>query len=334
MIVLSRSKNAASTTPIVSCAIDVCPTGSQCGVVSTNRNLSVAIVSRDPEVRMQAARAFDIAPTTWSVALHELPPPEADVVVFGPDVDSSDGVKFDPTNPQSVINDVEAAAGSVRSAAALTVVTSASGGTGATSVALHLASAADAHAACFVDFDLSYGAATRLGVHDTHLTWRDAGGSVDSLKLAALPVSGGFRALLSPGDGEAPDDAAALLDRTVQAFTPVVADVPTGPLLELALARCRTAVLVMGPDVVSAHRSRAFLARHLSTRWTVVVNRSGPGGETTVGALQRIVGHRIAIELPCAPALRDAADEGNLLTSPLWRYRRAIVRLRDALEKS
>jgi Flp pilus assembly CpaE family ATPase len=253
--------------------------------------------------------------------------------VFGPDVGSKDGIKFDPADPKSVIDEVEAAAASARSAAALTVVTSASGGTGATSVALHLASSADGHGACFLDFDLAYGAAVRLGLRDNHLTWREAADSAESLKLAALPVSGGFRALLSPGDGDPPDDPAALLDGAVQVFNRVVVDVPTGPLLNVALARCRSAVLIMGPDIVSAHRSRVFLTDHPATRWAVVVNRTGPGGETTVRALQRIVGHPIAIELPCAPALRDAADDGKLLTSRLWRYRRAIARLQGALEK-
>jgi Flp pilus assembly CpaE family ATPase len=283
---------------------------------------------------MEAARAFDIAPPTWSVGLYESAPAEADVVVFGTDVGAKDGIKFDPDDPKSVIDKVEAAAASARSAAALTVVTSASGGTGATSVALHLASGGDGVGACFLDFDLAFGAAARLGLHDNHLTWREAGGSAESLKLAALPVSGGFRALLSPGDGEPPDDAAALVDRTVRVFSRVVVDVPIGPLLNVALARCRSAVLVMAPDIVSAQRSRVFLADYPSTRWAVVINRTGPGGETTVRALQRIVGHPIAIELPCAPALRDAADDGKLLTSRLWRYRRAIVRLQGALEKS
>jgi hypothetical protein len=282
---------------------------------------------------MEAARAFDAAPPTWSVALYDSPPAEADVVVFGPDVGSTDGIKFNPIDPKSVIDEVEFAAASARSAAPLTVVTSASGGTGATSVALHIASGGGP-GACFLDFDLAYGAAARLGLRDNHLTWREAGGSAESLKLAALPVSGGFRALLSPGDGEPPDDAAALLDRTVEVFNRVVVDVPAGPLLNVALARCRSAVLIMAPDIVSAHRSRVFLTDHPSTQWAVVVNRTGPGGETTVRALQRIVGHPIAIELPCAPALRDAADDGKLLTSRLWRYRRAIVRLQGALEKS
>lgn len=311
-------------------------------LVSANGSKKVAIVSRDPSIRLLAAHAFDSAPATWDVKLHDSPPPDADVVVVGADVNYTSGVRFDPDHPEQTVAAV--AATSVPSGGGLTVVTSASGGTGVTSVALHLAACCsavrpspprgDSGRGCFVDLDVFFGAARRLNLPDEHLTWRDAGNSAESLMLAALPMPGGFRALLSPADGVEPPDTHALLDRTTQAFPRVVADVPAGPLLDAALERCRNAVLVMRPDAVSAHRSKHFLGEHPTTRWAVVANRMGPGGEITLTALQKILGHPIALELPCAPALRDAADDGELVTSSLWRYRRAILRLRRALDRA
>jgi hypothetical protein len=278
---------------------------------------------------MLAAQAFDSAPSTWHVDLYHSVPADADVVVVGPDVDVRNGIPFDPDHPDRVIDAIEQTLTS--HGGAMTVVTSASGGTGATSVALHLAACGDVGAGCFVDLDVSFGAARRLNLPDKHLTWRDVGSSTESLMLAALPFPGGFRALISPGDGAEPDNAGELLARAMHTFSHVVADVPSGSVLKTALERSRAAVLVMRPDVVSAHRSKHLLAEHSTTRWAVVANRMGPGGETTLSALQKILDHPIALELPCAPALRDAEDEGRVLTSRVWRYTRAILRLQRAL---
>lgn len=65
--------------------------------------------------------------------------------------------------------------------------------------------------------------------------------------------------------------------------------------------------------------------------WAVVCNRLGPGGEMTRTELERIVEHRIGLELPCTPALRDAEDEGKLLGLRVSRYSRRVVQLARAL---
>jgi hypothetical protein len=298
--------------------------------VPSDLSFRVAVVSRDPALRLEAARAFDRAPATWSVSLHESPPSDADVVVFAPDVDGAGGIRFDPQQPESILDEIDRTTTS--NSVPTTVVTSASGGSGATSVALHLSACRNGVETCFVDLDVSFGAAHRLGLFEPHLTWRDAGESTDSLVLAAVPLPGGYRALLSPGDGSGPEDPGALLDRAAQAFGRLVVDVPDGSLLSPALDRSHTAVLLMRPDLVSAYRTKALLERFPEVRWAVVANRMGAGGETTIGSLEKLIGHPIAIELPCAPALRDAADDCKLLTSRLWRYTRAISRLQVALE--
>lgn len=299
--------------------------------VATDQPLRVAVVSRDTALRLKAARAFDRAPATWAVTLHESAPTDVDIVVVAPDVDAAGDIRFDPQRPEAVVDEISRATTAARSTTV--VVTSASGGTGATSIALHLAAWAGG-STCFVDLDVLFGASHRLGLFETHMTWRDIGETPEALMLAAVPLAGGFRALLSPGDGVAPDDARVLIDRAAEAFEHVVVDVPDGRLLEASLDRGRRAVLVMRPDVVSAHRSRRLLDRFPEVKWAVVSNRLGAGGETTRRTLEKILGHTIALECPCAPALRDAADEGRLLASRLWRYSRAIARLHLALEKA
>jgi hypothetical protein len=65
--------------------------------------------------------------------------------------------------------------------------------------------------------------------------------------------------------------------------------------------------------------------------WLLVSNRCGPGGETTRAELQAIIGRRVALELPCAPSLRDAEDDGRLLTSRLSPWVRRVDRLAGTL---
>jgi hypothetical protein len=48
--------------------------------------LKVAFVSRDPAIRLAGAKALGAAPPEWSIELADAPPPDADVVVCGPDV--------------------------------------------------------------------------------------------------------------------------------------------------------------------------------------------------------------------------------------------------------
>ena len=295
-------------------------------------SLRVAVISRDQSVRLAAARAFDGAPASWEVELHEAPPADADVVVYGPDVASNSGIRFDVDHPARVLEEVAAVAS--RAQSLRVVVTGPAGGVGATSVALHLAQAAAAsHPACFVDLDLEWGAAERMGFSEgDFLTWAGAGESAESLRLAALPAPGGFRALLAP-TSKPHTDVSTVLEATGDEFARVVVDCPGGRCRADVLRSADAAVLVMSPTVPGARRARAFLDSFPSTRWAIVTNRLGPGGETTRTVIQSILQRRLAMELPCAPALRDAEDAGRLLTSSWSRWKRAVDRLWKTLDQ-
>ena len=355
-------------------------------------SLNVAVVSRDPTVRLAAARAFDQAPSSWNVHLHEATPQDADVLVFGADLrDQAQGeILFDPADGADVIEEVRRSIASVRSK--VFVVTGAGRGVGVTSLALHLAAgAARERSTCFLDLDLAWGAADRLGIHADHRSWSDVSDGEDDFRMAALPVAGGFRALLAPAGGPsatgAPDDVdgpargetvdvagrrplrvtrppgvagretgpgprqaahAALppragfnddfvqgmLRRAGDLFERVVIDCPGRGLLDDVLGIADAAVLVVPPTMPGARRAATLLEGHPTGRWAVVLNRIGPGGETPRAELHRLLGRRAAIELPCSPPLRDAEDDGRLLSSSWTRYARRVDRLLRALESA
>lgn len=294
--------------------------------------LNVAVVSKDPQVRLAAASAFDEAPPSWSVGLHESPPEDAHVVVFGADMREHAGefIVFEPHDGKDVVEEVRRSVTAAR--ARVFAITGAGRGVGVTSLALHLAAAAAReHPTCFVDLDLEWGAAGRLGIEEGHLTWSDAGDD-DSFRLAALPVAGGFRALLAPADTEDVGHAnvRALVRRAGASFDRVFVDCAS--LLDPVLLECDAAILVVPATPTGALRAKNVIAKHPSVRWAPVLNRLGPGGETTRAELHRILGRRATIELPISPGLRDAEDEGDFLTSSWSRYVRAVNRLRRALE--
>ena len=301
--------------------------------------LSVAVVSKDPTVRLAAAREFDQAPASWSIHLHETPPPEADVLVFGSDVrsEAEKDIVFDPGKVGSLVEEVRRSASTARSK--VFVVMGAGRGVGVTSLALHLsAAAARDRPTCFVDLDLEWGAAGRLGIEREHLSWRDSTDE-DSLRLAALPVSGGFRALLAPGDaseGSLPSwddiETSQLVRHAGGSFDRLFIDCAGETGTEGALEQADAGVLVVSATPAGARRAVSLLTRYPSTRWAIVLNRLGPGGETTRSELHRVLGRRSAIELPCTPALRDAEDDDALLTNPWSRYVRQVARLLRALE--
>jgi pilus assembly protein CpaE len=292
----------------------------------------VAVVSRDPATRLAAAAAFDRAPATWRVELFDSPPEGgADVVVVGPDAAGQGGVRFDPAAPALLVDDVARALG--RRKALTTAVTSAGGGVGTTTVALHLAqSLAETAETCMVDLGADGAVALRLGLGDQTRTWGDLGPEDGSLRRCAVPVPGGFRVLLAPESDELPHVSVSdLVTHAAGAFERVVFDLPPGRLQHEALALMHAVVLVVPPTVPGAHRARRLLEAHSGVAWAVVLNRLGPGGETTRPVLQRLLRHPIAVELPCSAALRDVEDTGRLLTSPLSRWRRSVGRLARAL---
>ncbi|MBA3290888.1 MAG: hypothetical protein H0U17_05275 [Actinobacteria bacterium] len=287
--------------------------------------MHVAVVSADPTTRLEAARAFDDAPPEWSVTLHTTAPPDADVVVLGPDAEG-DGIPFDPEDPTRVIEEIRARAAGARGA--VLVVASASGGVGATSLALHLAAAVAP--VCAVGYlDLSNGAGARLGLTPgEHLSWADLDEGDDSIARCALPVEAGFRALIAPERHDEGEDV--VLKRARAAFDLLVVDAPH-PACNLALPEADVAVLVLTPSVPQAARASALLECWPTLDWAVVANRIGPGGETTSAQLADLVGRRVALELPCSSALRDAEDDGRLLSLRWTRYGRAVGRLAGAL---
>lgn len=279
--------------------------------------LKVAIVSRDPEVRAAAARAFQAAPREWNVELRSDEPVNADVVVHGSDVGGAGAIVFDPARPDEALRAVEASAGRGR----VYVVVGAAGGVGATTLALHL-SAALAPACCA---ELA-GPSARLGLPDDARTWlpRD-----DDVALHALPVAEGVRVLRAPEPCPPPD--AFPLERARAAFPRLVLDAGTRRDLDPVLSSVTAAVVVTTPTRPAALAARSLVEAFPETRWTVVVNRLGPGGQIMRGGLEQLLGRRVGIELPCCPALRDAEDEARLLEGSWRRWTRGAARLAKAL---
>lgn len=299
--------------------------------------VNVAVVSKDPAVRLAAARAFDAAPPSWSVHLYDAPPADADVVVFGSDLrgDARDHLVFDPQRGTGVVEEVRRAIPSAR--AKVFAVAGAGRGVGVTTLALHLsAAAARDHPTCFIDLDLEWGAAARLGIDDDHLTWHGTIEGDDALRLNALPVAGGFRALLAPRaascDGATEQDMREVVERAAASFDRAFVDCADRRARDAVVDLVDAAVLVVPATPAGASRALSILHRYETTRWAVVLNRLGPGGETTRAALHRLLGRRSAVELPSTPALRDAEDDAALLTTPWSRYVRAVARLLRALE--
>ena len=242
--------------------------------------------------------------------------------VLGSDVQGC-GIVFDPQRPERVLEEISARTATSN----LFVVTSTGGGTGLTTVALHLAAAAaDGGRTCCLE-TAPGGMALRLGLPDASPTWAAAVEQDSAIDRAAVPVPGGYRVLLAPPEGGS--EAPGLALRAASTFEIVVAEAPAG---SPSIGAARAAVLIVPPTIPGAARARAVLDASPGTRWAIVTNRLGPGGETTRAALEKILERRVALELPTCAALRDAEDTGRLITSPLHGWWRGIRRLWRALE--
>ena len=277
--------------------------------------LRVAAVSKDDAIRLQLARAFDCAPASWEITLHDSSPPEADVLVCGPDEDIPGCIRFDPAAPEKVIADVRAATPTTQGRSV--VVTGAMGGCGATSVALHLAVLSGG---CV--FGVQPGLRRRVNM-PTAKSWSDALGG-ERIELCALPVAPGFRVLLAPDEYEAGEDR-RVFDLARSTFDHLFVDVPVEQVDRFA-GPGDVGVMVIPPTRPGAERAAALLAGHSAVRWAIVTNRLGPGSGLTRRRLEEITGKKIAVELPCSGALRDAEDDGRVVTSPLspwlWQLKR------------
>ena len=270
--------------------------------------LRVALVCPDDRSRMAAARAFDAAPPEWDVKLHRDRPAHADAVV-AVGCDLPDAVLFDPAHPGRAIDGVkERLAAPDRRAVA---VVGASGGCGATSLAIHLA--ASSAGACLVAAGPAERLAYRLGI------------APDAISSAPIPVPGGFK-VAHWVDGEPTELTKGLGDR----YRSILVDGDRSALGSL-VEHSDACVLVLSPTVPSARSAAALLNVFPESPWVVVTNRLGPGGETGSAELQRILGRRISLQLPCSRALRDAEGEGRL-ASPWTPWRRRVERLARALE--
>ena len=175
-------------------------------------------------------------------------------------------------------------------------ITSRSGGVGVTSIALHLALelATRGSRTCVVDPQDSGGVRARLLLDPT------------APERAPIPVAGGFSVATNPDPGPG--------------FDRVVFDGPGG---EDAYT-----ILVSAPSPVGALRALPAV----SGARMVVINRVGPGGETTRAALASLL-DVVVSELPVCASLRDAEDLGRLLTRGWTRWSRAIGRLADEVER-
>lgn len=274
--------------------------------------LRVAIVCPQPELRMAAVRAFDRAPLDWDLRLVSEFPTEADVIV-SVGRERAGALTMDPSQPERVIDEI------LRSSSKPDVVlfVGASGGCGATSVALHVAAAlAQTERVNVVDLHPDADAGMRLGLTSDQIPLEEG--------PFLTPVAGGFR--LAFGRDGSPDGCLEMARSTADKL---VVDAPRGLLGELeAPARV---VLVMTPTLPSVRKGARLLKQYPELPWVPVTNRTGPGSETTRVDIERVLGRRVAIELPCSPGLRDAEDDLKLLTSPLSPWRLAVQRLAAAL---
>ncbi|MBW3594172.1 MAG: hypothetical protein KY391_01230 [Actinobacteria bacterium] len=281
----------------------------------------IAAVSRDDKIRLQLARAFDTAPASWIVKLHEDVPTDADVVVCGPDRYRDGYVLFDPTDPGKLIADI--AARLATTAGRAIFVVGATGGCGASSVALHLAGISGG---CLIEAsgdDLR----RRLAMPSAK-SWGDVLED-EPIELSALPVAPGFRVLLAPPTATV-DHVATVLERSLPVFDHAIVDVPKDGVAALA-ARGAIGVLVLAPTRPSAERARAIIDTHAAIRWAIVTNRLGPGSSLRRKDIEQLLQRKVAVELPCSAGLRDAEDDGSLLTSPLSPWLWQIKRLWRAL---
>lgn len=285
----------------------------------------VAIVSRDAAVRTAAARAFAAAPPEWSVSLLEDDPVAADVLVRGSDLDAGDAVAFHPERPDEAVRAVGAAMARL-SASPLYVVVGATGGAGTTSLALHLAAEWGA-GTCYAEVAAA-GATARLGLPEDARTWSSRD---DDAAASMLPVAGGFRVLLCPRP--APGAESFPLTAARAATSRLVLDAATDRRLAPVLGEATAGVLVTTPTRPGALAARSVLEEFPETRWAVVVNRLGPGGQIMPAALEALLGRRTSVELPCCPALRDAEDEGRLVSGGWRRWRRGVTLLARALSR-
>jgi Flp pilus assembly CpaE family ATPase len=242
------------------------------------------------------------------------------VFVYGPDVPAASGIVLDPDNPGGLIARIESEL-AVAARNNVIVVTGTGGGVGTTTVALHLAlNAARDRSTCCLG---GQGLGLRLDLPPEIPTWSDDAAEIHDV---ATPIAGGFRVVIAPGA------AAGAVDAARASFEAVFVDASL-PDVDTMLS-ARAVVLVFPPTVPGVRTASDLVHEHPDVRWALVTNRLGPGGEMTRVALEQILERRIAVELPTCAPLRDAEDDGRLLTASWYRWPRRIAQLWNTLERS
>jgi hypothetical protein len=268
--------------------------------------LRVGIVGSDAEARAALVRALDRAPVSWSLSLYEEVPEDVDVVVCDPGIDAPDAIVI---SDDGSCDPIEQITSRFPPGGHALLVTSASGGTGATSIALHLAAelATRGKSVCFLDRNEEWGVRGRLGMDPTEIP------------LAPVPVAPGFRIVSGSVD----------VAEVVKDYEHTIIDAPHHVLGTLS-GRVREGLFVIAPTPEGVRRAERVLEAHAAISWKVIANRLGPGGETTCEQLSRML-ERPVIELPCCPALRDAEDDYRLMTGGWSRWSRKIRRVADGV---
>jgi hypothetical protein len=265
--------------------------------------LKVAVVCADDHLRMPVARAFDAAPLEWEITICDRPPETADVVVSaGAQIPGA--VPFDPDHPERLLKDIEERGR--RCSRRVISIFGATGGCGATTIALHLAARVKGSVCLLVADEIS--AALRLGLEP------------DEIGDEPIPVPGDFRvARLCRADplgslGGASGGFEVLLVDAGRAWSETVVE---GSALS---------VVVLPPSVPGGRSALRWVTHFPHQPSALVVNRLGPGGEMRSKDLERLIGRRVAIELPCVRRLRDVEDDGRLLEGwSLWNLRLAAL---------
>jgi hypothetical protein len=301
-------------------------------MLSSVQQPTIAIVVKDPTLRLAVAKAFDAAPPGWRVHFSETPSADADVVV-AEHAYSGDCIVFDGAHPESLIPEVASRCErSLQKAQCGTLAVTGVAGAGVTSIALHLAAVWARRApTCLVDLDRSWSCAPRLGLGDDVVTWGPVGSSPDKLRLSAVPLAPGLRALIAPL-GQTEVDEAGLFRGAPSAFDRVVFDLPFAAWRPEAKLFFDAVLVVMSPCVPHAHRVVRILAELEAEHVAVITNRLGRGGETTRAQIEALIGRKVTLEMPTFPGLRDAEGNGRLASLTWSRWGRALVRLARALE--
>lgn len=287
----------------------------------------MAVVVAEPDLRASVAKIFDGAPQNWIVRMFESAPADADVVVAAGDIPGA--VAFDPDEPSRLLSDI---AGALGQTGGRCVVVTGPGGSGCTTLAMGLARAfTRSNSTVLLDLDRRWSGATdTCGLPPDVRTWAHAGDGPDEMRLAALPVAGGYRILAAPRT-PSDMDLVALIERARANFEVVVVDAPGSqdplPFLEKADA----GVVVLDETKTSAHRTVHLLVGAPDIDLAVVTNRTRPRSRLSGAVVQEIVGLPVSLRLPYSPSLDGGSGRPDLTWS---RWGRAVTRLARALERT